>query len=146
MISVPAPLHILIVEDNPGDVRLAEEILKEGSYPFCLHACEDGVDALAYLRREEPYAAAAIPDLIFLDLNLPKIDGKEFLAIIKNDPSLKRIPVIVLTTSEIEQDVADAYDLHASCYIVKPLGLEQFIEVIRSIENFWLKTVKLPGR
>lgn len=139
-------LDILIVEDNPGDVRLMAEILKEGASRFRLSTCPDGVEALRYLRRQEPYGNASTPALILLDLNLPRMDGMEFLSIVKADERLRRIPVIVLTTSGSEQDVVRAYDLHASCYLVKPASLEEFVEVIRLMENFWFRTVRLPGR
>lgn len=136
---------ILLVEDNPADVRLTGEILREGNCTCRLHSCADGVEALAFLRREGRYAGAVTPDIILLDLNLPRKDGMELLAAIKNDAGLKSIPVVVLTTSDAEKDVRAAYDLHANCYIVKPANLELFIEVIRAIENFWLTIVKLPG-
>lgn len=138
-------VEILLVEDNPADVRLTEEILWEGKTDCRLHSCADGVEALAFLRREGSHAGAVTPDIIILDLNLPRKDGMELLFAIKNDAGLKRIPVLVLTTSESEQDILAAYDLHANCYISKPANLERFVEVIRAIENFWLTIVKLPG-
>lgn len=138
------PVEILLVEDNPGDVELTMEALKEGRVANRLHVCEDGVDALAYLRREGKYADSARPDLILLDLNLPKMDGREVLSEIKKDPSLKQIPVVILTTSEAEQDIGKSYELHANCYICKPVDLEQFIRVVRSIDEFWLAVCKLP--
>lgn len=139
-------VEILLVEDNPGDIRLIVEVLKEGKINNNLSVVEDGEEALAYLRREGSYQEAIVPDIILLDLNLPKINGTEVLAEIKKDPLLKYIPVIILTTSEAEQDILRAYDLHANCYITKPVNLEQFLTVVRSIENFWLTLVKLPRR
>jgi chemotaxis family two-component system response regulator Rcp1 len=137
-------IEILLVEDNPGDVRLTVEALKEAKVINHLTVLKDGVEALAYLRREGRYANAARPHLIVLDLNLPKKDGREVLAEIKEDDGLKRIPVVVLTTSEDEQDVLKSYNLHANCYVTKPVDLERFIEVVRSIEDFWLGIVVLP--
>lgn len=139
-------IEILLVEDNPGDIRLIVEVLKEGKIHNNLSVVEDGEQALAYLRHEGIYQDAIVPDIILLDLNLPKINGNEVLAEIKKDPLLKYIPVIILTTSEAEQDILRAYDLHANCYITKPVNLEQFLTVVRSIENFWLTIVKLPRR
>ncbi|MDF2645831.1 MAG: response regulator [Paenibacillus sp.] len=139
-------VEILLVEDNPGDIRLIVEVLKEGKINNNLSVVEDGEEALAYLKREGSYQEAIVPDIILLDLNLPKINGTEVLAEIKKDPLLKYIPVIILTTSEAEQDILRAYDLHANCYITKPVNLEQFLAVVRSIENFWLTLVKLPRR
>lgn len=138
------PIEILLVEDNPGEVRLMVEALKEGKVHNRLHAARDGVEALAYLRRQGEFAEAAHPDLILLDLNLPRIDGREVLAVIKRDDVLRRIPVVVLTTSQAEEDILKAYDLNANCYISKPVHLDQFITVIRSIKDFWLTVVKLP--
>jgi CheY-like chemotaxis protein len=138
------PIEILLVEDNPGDVRLTLEALKEGKLSNHLSVAEDGVAALAFLRREGAFAAAPRPDLILLDLNLPKRDGREVLSEIKADPDLRRIPVVVLTTSKAERDIVKSYDLHANCYITKPVVLEDFLEVIRSIESFWLTIVTLP--
>lgn len=135
-------VEILLVEDNPGDVRLMKEALKETRVRSHLHLAEDGVQALSFLRQK----GATLPDLILLDLNLPKKDGREVLAEIKDDPRLRSIPVVVLTTSQSEQDVQRSYQLHANCYIAKPVGLENFIRVIQSIEGFWLETVRLPGR
>jgi CheY-like chemotaxis protein len=138
------PVEILLVEDNPGDVRLTQEAFKEGKVRNNLHVAVDGVEAMAFLRREGKYADAVRPDIILLDLNLPKKDGREVLAEIKGDLELKRIPVVVLTTSEAEQDILRAYGLHANCYITKPVDLDQFMSVIQSIEDFWLTVVKLP--
>ncbi|HXG31271.1 MAG TPA: response regulator [Thermodesulfobacteriota bacterium] len=138
------PIEILLVEDNPGDARLAQEALKEGKMNNNISVVRDGVEALAFLRQEGKYAEAPRPDIILLDLNLPKKDGREVLAEIKEDPDLKRIPIVVLTTSEAEQDILKAYNLHANCYITKPVDLDQFITVVKSIEDFWLTIVKLP--
>jgi len=140
-----APIEILLVEDNEGDVRLTREVLKDGRIRNRLNVVGDGVEALAYLRREGPYADAKPQDLVLLDLNLPKKDGREVLAEIKADPAMRRVPVVVLTTSSSEIDVLSAYDLHANCYITKPVDLDQFTKVVRSIEDFWLAIVKLPG-
>jgi chemotaxis family two-component system response regulator Rcp1 len=139
------PIDILMVEDNPADVRLTNEALKEGKIAHELHVVGDGVQAMAYLKKEGEYAQADRPDLILLDLNLPKKDGREVLAEIKKDPELMRIPVVVLTTSRGEEDVLGAYDLHANCYITKPVNYDQFINVVRAIEEFWLVIVKLPA-
>ena len=140
------PIEILLVEDNPGDVRLTVEALKEGKVRNILHTVEDGEEAMKFLRRQEPYAKAPRPDLVLLDLNLPKMNGREVLAEIKEDPNLRRIPVVILTVSKAEQDIVKTYDLHANCYINKPVDLEQFLTVVQSIENFWLTVVKLPPR
>lgn len=139
------PIEILLVEDSPGDIRLTQEVLKEGEVHNHLNVVEDGVQALAFLRREAPYTSSPIPDLILLDLNLPRKGGQEVLEAIKEDDHLRRIPVVVLTTSRAEEDVFRAYDLHANCYITKPIDLDQFIQVIKSIEAFWLTIVKLPS-
>ncbi|MBC8264008.1 MAG: response regulator [Anaerolineales bacterium] len=138
------PVEILLVEDNPGDVRLTQEALKEGKMLNNLHVVGDGVEALAFLRREGKYANAPRPDVILLDLNLPKKDGREVLAEVKADEDLRRIPVVVLTVSKAEEDILKTYDLHANCYITKPLDLDQFIKVVKAIEDFWLTIVKLP--
>ncbi|HXT66110.1 MAG TPA: response regulator [Nitrospiraceae bacterium] len=138
------PVQILLVEDNPGDVGLTLEALKEATLPNKLTVVKNGADALSLLRRQGQHAGAARPDLILLDLNLPKKDGRKVLAEIKGDDNLKRIPVVVLTTSEDEQDVLESYNLHANCYIVKPLDLDRFITVVKSIEDFWLRIVVLP--
>jgi two-component system, chemotaxis family, response regulator Rcp1 len=137
-------VEILLVEDNPGDVRLTQEALKEGKVRNNLSLVSDGVEALAFLRREGQYADAPRPDVILLDLNLPRKDGREVLADIKQDPALRRIPVVILTTSQAEHDILRTYNLHANCYITKPVDLEQFITVVKSIESFWLTVVKLP--
>jgi CheY-like chemotaxis protein len=138
------PIEILLVEDNPGDVRLTQEAFKEGKVSNKLSVASDGVEALAFLRRDGKYADAPRPDVILLDLNLPKKDGREVLAEIKDDPDLRLIPVVVLTTSLAEQDILKSYNLHANCYITKPVDLERFITVVKSIETFWLSVVKLP--
>lgn len=137
--------EFLLVEDNPGDVRLTREALRESKLANNLSVVNDGVEAMAFLRREGKYASAARPDLILLDLNLPRKGGREVLAEIKADPSLKRIPVVVITSSEAEQDILATYNLHVNCYVTKPVDLDQFIKVVRSIETFWLTIVKLPG-
>ena len=137
-------VEILLVEDNPGDVRLTQEVLKDGKVRNNMSVVKDGVDAISFLQQTGEYAGAPRPDIILLDLNLPKKDGREVLAEIKADPNLKNIPVVVLTTSSAEQDIFRSYDLHANCYITKPVDLDQFIRVIRSIEDFWLTIVKLP--
>lgn len=137
-------IEILLVEDNPGDVRLTREVLRDCKLHNNLHVAEDGIEALEFLRRVGSYADAPRPDLVLLDLNLPKKDGREVLAEIKADSNLKRIPVVVLTTSKAEEDVFKAYDLHANCYITKPVDLDQFITVVRSVEEFWFTIVKLP--
>ncbi len=137
--------HILLVEDNPGDVRLTLETFKETDMTTMLHVVGDGVEALAFLYRSGDYADVARPDLILLDLNLPRKDGREVLAEIKQDAILRRIPVVVLTTSQAEQDILAAYDLHANCYITKPMDLDSFADVARSIQDFWLATAILPS-
>lgn len=137
---------ILLVEDNAGDIRLTQEALKEGAVPHILNVVTDGDEALKYLFKEPPYTQATSPDLILLDLNLPKKDGREVLARVKAYPELRRIPVLVLTTSNADSDIMKAYDLHANCYITKPVDFNSFIEVIKAIEKFWLTTVRLPTR
>jgi CheY-like chemotaxis protein len=140
------PLEILLVEDNPGDVVLTREALREGRTQPRLSVATDGEMALARLRRQGAFADAPRPDLILLDLNVPRLGGRDVLAAIKGDERLRRIPVVVLTSSEADQDVAATYDLHANCYIIKPVDLEDFLRVIRSIEDFWLSVARLPGR
>lgn len=144
MVESTKIINILLVEDNPGDVRLIVESLKESKKPNNLSMVKDGIEAIAFLRHEGVYARTIRPDIILLDLNLPRKKGKEVLEEIKKDPVLKKIPVIVLTASSAERDIIDSYDLHANCYITKPVSLNEFMEVIRSIENFWLTLVKLP--
>lgn len=138
------PIEILLVEDNPGDARLTEEALKEAKISNRLNVVEDGVEALAYLRHEGKYADVLRPDIVLLDLNMPRKDGREVLAEMKQDPELRTIPVVVLTTSDDERDILRSYDLHANCYVTKPVYLKQFIHVVQSIEGFWFTVVKLP--
>lgn len=138
------PIEILLVEDNPGDVRLTREALHEARVANRLSVARDGVEAMAFLRHEGVYRDMPRPDLILLDLNLPRKNGHEVLAVIKDDPNLRRIPVVILTTSRDEEDVLTTYNLHANCYIVKPVDIEQFIAVVRSIEDFWFQIVLLP--
>ena len=142
--SRATPVEILLVEDNPGDVRLTKEALKEGKVYSNLHWAKDGVEALEFLRRQGKFADVPRPDIILLDLNLPKKDGREVLSEIKNDDDLKRIPVVILTTSKAEEDVLRSYQLHANCYVTKPVDLEKFIVVVQSIDRFWLTVVTLP--
>lgn len=136
--------EILLVEDNPGDVFLTQEAFREGQFEHRLSVAEDGEQALRFLRREGSYKNAPRPDLILMDLNLPKKDGREVLAEVKSDPGLKHIPVIVLTMSEADQDVTRAYKLHANCYLTKPIEMENFLKMIRSVEDFWLSIARLP--
>ena len=140
------PIEILLVEDNPGDVRLTREALAEAKVSNNLAVASDGVEALAYLRREAPHENATRPDLVLLDLNLPRKDGREVLGEIKADPQLRRLPVVVLTTSTAEQDILESYNLYANCYISKPVDLDQFLAIVTSIEDFWLTIVKLPAQ
>ena len=142
--EVGRPVEFLLVEDNPGDVRLTQEALKDSKVRNNLNILGDGMSALAFLRREAPHEHAPRPDIILLDLNLPKMDGRELLSHIKADPKLKRIPVVVITSSEAEQDILRTYDLHVNCYVTKPVDLDQFIKVVQSIETFWLTIVQLP--
>ncbi len=144
-ISDMRPIEILLVEDNPGDVRLTQEALGEAKVRNNLAVARDGVEALSYLRREPPFQDATRPDLVLLDLNLPRKDGREVLSEIKADPELRRLPVVVLTTSAAEKDVFESYNLHANCYITKPVDLDQFVGIVSSIEDFWLTIVKLPS-
>ncbi len=138
------PIDILLVEDSPADVRLTREALKEAKVLNALHIVKDGAAALSFLRREGRYADSPRPNLILLDLNLPRKDGREVLAEIKQDEDLKRIPVVVLTTSRAEEDIVRSYNLHANAYVSKPVDLAQFLHVIRSLEEFWLAVVTLP--
>ena len=140
------PVDILLVEDNPGDARLAREALVDSKIRNEINHVKDGVEAMAYLRRQPPFEAVTTPDLILLDLNLPRMDGRQVLSAIKSDPELKRIPVVILTISKDEEDILRSYNLHANCYITKPIDLTQFINVVRSIEDFWLSIVKLPPK
>jgi len=139
------PIEILLVEDSPGDTRLAVEALKESKIRNTLHVVEDGVKAMDFLYKKGKYSNSPRPDLILLDLNLPRKDGREVLTEIKSDPDLKRIPVVILTISKAEEDVLKSYNLHANCFITKPLDLNQFVKVVKSIEDFWLTIVKLPS-
>jgi len=139
-------IDILLVEDNPGDVVLAQEALKESKVRNKLFVVDDGVEAMAFLRKEGKYAGASRPDLILLDLNLPRKSGREVLAEVKIDEDLKRIPVVVLTVSKAEEDIIKCYNHHANCYITKPLDFNQFMEVTKSIEEFWLTIVRLPPK
>jgi two-component system, chemotaxis family, response regulator Rcp1 len=139
-------IEILLVEDNPGDARLAKEALKDAKVNNKLHWVEDGVEAMKFLRNEGKYSLEPRPDVILLDLNLPKKNGQEVLTEIKMDEKLKRIPVVVLTVSKADEDILKSYDLHANCYITKPIDFDQFIKVVKSIENFWLTIVKLPPK
>jgi chemotaxis family two-component system response regulator Rcp1 len=138
-------MHILLVEDNPGDIRLTQEAFKEGEVLKTLHVVKDGVEALNFLRKKGEYADVPTPDIILLDLNLPRKDGREVLAEVKSDDLLRFIPVIVLTTSDSDQDITKAYSLYANCFITKPVDLEQFIFIIRQIEIFWFQVIKLPN-
>ena len=137
--------ELLLVEDNPGDVYLTREAFREGRIPLRLNVVSDGEEGMRYLRREAPFQNAVRPDLVLLDLNLPKKDGRELLAELKADPDLRQIPVIILTTSESSQDVRRAYKLHANCYLTKPFEADTFIKKIRSIEDFWLTVARLPS-
>lgn len=137
-------MNVLLVEDNPGDVRLTQEAFKEAKMSIQLDVTMDGAEAIKFLRREGEYADATTPDLILLDLNLPKKDGREVLKEIKTDDTLKRIPVVVLTTSNAEQDILKSYNLHVNCYINKPVDFEKFFDIIQKIEEFWLTTAILP--
>jgi CheY-like chemotaxis protein len=137
-------IEMLLVEDNPGDIELTRIALEDNKMSVNLNIAEDGVEALKFLKKQAPYEQAPHPDLILLDLNLPKKDGREVLAEMKADPVLKRIPVVILTTSQAEEDVLRAYNLSANCYITKPVDLDRFVKIVRSIENFWFTIVKLP--
>jgi chemotaxis family two-component system response regulator Rcp1 len=139
------PIEILLVEDNAGEARLAMEAIREGKVKNHLTWVSDGMEAMALLRKEGPYTSASRPDLILLDLNMPRKDGRELLAEIKSDDRFRRIPVVVLTTSQSEDDILKAYHLNANCYISKPVDLDHFMKVIKSIEDFWLTIVKLPS-
>ena len=139
------PVEILLVEDNEGDVGLVEEVFEEAKIRNIIHVAEDGEEAMLFLNKETAYVDAPTPDIILLDLNLPQKDGREVLEEIKTDENLKRIPVVVLTTSKAEEDIIKSYDLHANSYITKPVDFDQFIRVVRSIEDFWLEVVRLPN-
>jgi chemotaxis family two-component system response regulator Rcp1 len=143
MTSGGVPIEILLVEDNPGDARLTREALRDAKVRNNLHVAPDGVEALAFLRRQGKHATAPTPDLILLDLNLPKKDGREVLEEVKGDEQLRHIPIVILTTSQAERDIAESYRLRANAYVTKPVDLEQFLRVVQSIEHFWLEIVKL---
>ncbi len=144
MAEMGRTIEILLVEDNPGDIRLTKEALREAKVCNRIHAVYDGKEALAFLNRESGYINVPCPDLILLDLNLPKKDGREVLASIKANEKIRRIPVVVLTTSKSEEDIIKSYELQASCYVTKPVDLDQFLQVVKSIADFWLAVVKLP--
>ncbi len=138
------PIQVLLVEDNPGDAQLTRIALEDSKISIHLNVVEDGVEAMAFLRKQEKYVKAAHPDIVLLDFNLPRKDGREVLAEIKGDENLKRIPVVVLTTSQAQEDILKAYNLSANCYITKPVDFDQFVKIVQSIENFWFAIVKLP--
>ena len=140
------PIEILLVEDNQGDISLTKEAFKEGRVSNRINVVQDGEQAILYLRRQGEFVDAVVPDIVLLDLNLPKKDGREVLHEIKTDPTLRRIPVVILTTSIAEEDILNVYDNHANCYIRKPVDLDKFIEVVRKVEDFWLTIVKLPTK
>ncbi|MBD2665342.1 two-component response regulator [Richelia sinica FACHB-800] len=144
MITAIMPVEVLLVEDNPADVELTRIALEDSKISVHLNVVEDGVEAMAFLRKQGYYSDAPYPDIVLLDLNLPKKDGREVLAEIKNDQKLRRIPVVVLTTSQAEEDITKAYNLAANCYITKPVDFDQFVKIVQSIENFWFAIVKLP--
>jgi CheY-like chemotaxis protein len=143
---VTAPIDILLVEDNEGDVHLTQEALKKAKVRNRVHTTTDGVEAMQFLRREEPFSDAPRPDLVLLDLNLPNMDGREVLEAMKSDPSLRFIPVVVVTSSAAEQDIVKTYALNANCYVTKPVDLQQFLHVIGTLGDFWLEIVKLPPK
>ena len=146
MSDVHELVQILLVEDNPGDVRLTREALKEAKFRNTVQVVGDGVEALAYLHQQGQYSGAVRPHLIMLDLNLPRMDGREVLAAIKKDADLRRIPVVVLSSSEAESDIARAYELHANAYVTKPVDIDHFLQVVKAIEEFWVEIVKLPSQ
>ncbi|MBE9000701.1 response regulator [Nostoc sp. LEGE 12447] len=144
IITAIMPIEVLLVEDNPGDAQLTRIALEDSKISINLNVVEDGVEAMAFLRKQEKYVKAVHPDIVLLDLNLPRKDGREVLAEIKGDEKLKRIPVVILTTSQAEEDILKAYNLCANCYITKPVDFDQFVKIVQSIENFWFAIVKLP--
>ena len=146
MNSPPDHVHVLLVEDDPGDVLMTKEAFEHHKIRNPLHVAEDGVEALRFLKREGPFGEAPRPGLILLDLNLPRKDGRELLGEIKQDPGLRTIPVVVLTTSEAEEDILRSYELHANAYVTKPVDFEKFVEVVRKIDDFWVTVVQLPHR
>ncbi|WP_375510239.1 response regulator [uncultured Nostoc sp.] len=143
-ITAIMPIQVLLVEDNPGDAQLTRIALEDSKISIHLNVVEDGVEAMAFLRKQEKYVKAAHPDIVLLDFNLPRKDGREVLAEMKGDENLKRIPVVVLTTSQTQEDILKAYNLSANCYITKPVDFDQFVKIVQSIENFWFAIVKLP--
>jgi chemotaxis family two-component system response regulator Rcp1 len=148
MIRIPGegvPIEVLLVEDSPGDVRLTQEAFRDANQAIHLHVASDGVEAMAFLRRHSPFEGVPRPEMILLDLNIPRMDGREVLASIKGDDSLKTIPTIILTTSDAQADIAHSYQLQANCYLTKPVQLEDFEGIVRSINDFWLTKAKLPG-
>jgi chemotaxis family two-component system response regulator Rcp1 len=144
MNSLRSSVHILLVEDNPGDVDLTLKALQRGKLKNTISLARDGEEAMAYLRRQGPYGTAVRPDLILLDLNLPRMNGREVLAAIKADAALQEIPVVILTSSAAERDIVESYRLQANCYVTKPVDLEQFLSVVKTLEQFWLEIVQLP--
>ncbi|MDA8287245.1 MAG: response regulator [Actinomycetota bacterium] len=145
-IDVRTPMELLLVEDDPGDVVMTREALEDSKLLIELHVVSNGEEAVAYLRNEAPFGDAARPDLVLLDLNLPRLSGREVLEIVKADPGLLRIPIVILTTSESEEDVLRSYELHANAYVTKPVGFESFVSVVKQIDDFFLSIVRLPGR
>jgi len=139
------PVEVLLAEDNPGDVMLTKKALKRGKLANNLHVVTDGVEALAFLRHQGEYADAPRPDLVLLDLNMPRKDGQEVLEELKNDPELRRIPVVILTSSESEEDIVKSYELNANAYLTKPVDFDGFVEIVDRLEDFWFQVVKLPG-
>ena len=144
--AISRPIEILLIEDSPGDVRLTQEAMKDAKVKNHMHVVNDGLEAMQFVRRAGPYAGVPRPDLILLDLNLPKMDGREVLAQLKGDPDLRRIPVVVLTTSKAEEDVLRAYDLHCNMYVTKPLDFDSFISIVKQLDSLWLSIVILPPR
>jgi chemotaxis family two-component system response regulator Rcp1 len=146
MTSIKLPIDILLAEDNPGDVRLTQEAFKDAKFLNNLYVTSDGLETMAFLRKQGKYEKMPRPDLILLDLNMPKMDGREVLSQVKSDLKLKHIPVIILTTSDSESDIVNSYNLHANCYITKPVDLDKFLTIVKQIENFWVTVVKLPPK
>lgn len=146
MITVGTPIDILLVEDDPGDVLMTTEALQDGKILHTLHVVNNGEDAVAFMERTGSYAEAPRPDIVLLDLNLPRLDGREVLARIKSDPDLRRIPVVILTTSEAEEDVLRSYDLHANAYVTKPVDFDRFVAVVQQVPEFFMSVVRLPSR
>ncbi len=146
MIKAKTPIDILLAEDNPGDVRLTREAFKDGKISNNLYVVKDGIEAMAFLRKEGEYQNVPTPDLFLLDLNMPRMGGREVLEQVKVDPKLKHIPIIILTTSDAEVDIIKSYELHANCYITKPVDLDKFLDVVKQIEDFWFTIVHLPPK